>query len=384
MNTLYDILGVNPQADTDRVKLAYRKLARSYHPDLNPDPKAHERMAEINFAFEVLSDPVRRMEYDSKIGRESQSEPSRRTKKTGAVTLKVGPRLRDHGTAIYGISFFPDDSQFVSCSFDNELIWWDTRGCVRHRHKMEGGVVSNVQAVGKGFTVAAGCTDQSLACWRISGEKVRVWRNAPPSWIACVSPSPDGEWLATGSNDRGLRVFRVANGETHLEAHAHQDAVSAVAWSQDSRWLATGAADATVKLWDVKAQKEVHTFIHIRSAVTSMAFSPDNQWLAVAAVDLSIRIFSLRDRSLHKTFFGHEKPVESMAFHPAGWLLASAGREGSLGLWNVKQGIGHGRAEISHQPLRSVAFNRGGDKLAVGGLDKILRVCDVRLNRTPA
>ena len=71
LSTLYETLGVTPIALQDEVKNAYRKLAREYHPDINPDPKAHDRMAQINVAFEVLSDPVRRMEYDASIGNHS-------------------------------------------------------------------------------------------------------------------------------------------------------------------------------------------------------------------------------------------------------------------------------------------------------------------------
>ena len=53
----------------DMVRSAYRKLARAYHPDPNPEPEAHERMAQINAAFEVLADPSRRSDYDLSLGR---------------------------------------------------------------------------------------------------------------------------------------------------------------------------------------------------------------------------------------------------------------------------------------------------------------------------
>ena len=61
----YKILGVGKTATTEDVRKAYRKLARKYHPDLNPnDKEAHKKFQQINEANEVLSDPEKRKKYD--------------------------------------------------------------------------------------------------------------------------------------------------------------------------------------------------------------------------------------------------------------------------------------------------------------------------------
>lgn len=61
----YEILGVDRDIEGDEIKRAYRRLARTYHPDMNPGNKAaEERFKDINEAYEVLSDPDRRAQYD--------------------------------------------------------------------------------------------------------------------------------------------------------------------------------------------------------------------------------------------------------------------------------------------------------------------------------
>lgn len=61
----YSILGLSKNASADDIKKAYRKLARKYHPDLNPNnAEAHAKFQQINEANEVLSDPEKRKKYD--------------------------------------------------------------------------------------------------------------------------------------------------------------------------------------------------------------------------------------------------------------------------------------------------------------------------------
>lgn len=89
MQDYYKILGVPPDASVRRIKSAYRRLARQFHPDRNPgDTRAEERFKEIAAAYEVLSDKAKRHAYDlaagfSRVGSARQARQSAETHGSG-------------------------------------------------------------------------------------------------------------------------------------------------------------------------------------------------------------------------------------------------------------------------------------------------------------
>src|SRR5918997_2331368 len=65
MRDPYDILGVSRSASEADIKKAYRKLAKAYHPDRNKnDPKAKDKFAEVNTAYEIVGDATKRAQFD--------------------------------------------------------------------------------------------------------------------------------------------------------------------------------------------------------------------------------------------------------------------------------------------------------------------------------
>lgn len=72
----YDVLGISPTASADDVRTAFRRRAREHHPDTSKLPDSAKKMAEINRAWSVLSDPVKRFDYDRSLRAKSTTQQS--------------------------------------------------------------------------------------------------------------------------------------------------------------------------------------------------------------------------------------------------------------------------------------------------------------------
>ena len=115
----YKALGISSTASEADIKSAYRKLARKYHPDLNPDNKEAERkFKEINEANEVLSDPDKRKKYD-KYGKDWQhaDEIEKMQRSQGRSQGSSG---QPFGSENYSGEYSGDFSDFFGSMFGNE------------------------------------------------------------------------------------------------------------------------------------------------------------------------------------------------------------------------------------------------------------------------
>ena len=127
----YTVLGVDHKATENNIKTAYRKLARKYHPDLNPNDKdAHKKFQQINEANEVLSDPGNRKKYDA-YGKdwkhadqfEQQKQNQQQTNNFGgqAFSNDTGADYSNFFESIFGGGKHQNQSKFKGRDYNAEL-----------------------------------------------------------------------------------------------------------------------------------------------------------------------------------------------------------------------------------------------------------------------
>ncbi|HEV2582395.1 MAG TPA: DnaJ domain-containing protein [Ktedonobacteraceae bacterium] len=213
LDNYYAILGVPPDADSDTLKRAYRQLARRYHPDL-AGPEGALEMKRINRAYDVLSDPQKRLNYDTIIG--------------GAIDLRKGGITRPRPVPR---KFDPsDDIEFAGLSI------FSTKGPLRAGPKLHSqlGVISALSSVQyeAGLCIAAGSLDGKGLIWHPGAEIEPGKPQARESQHTMVSFAADGAFAV-----ESLRELRfsasggLVSGWGRSSLHVWQSHDGALLWS---------------------------------------------------------------------------------------------------------------------------------------------------------
>ena len=124
----YAILGIDHSATAEEIKKAYRKLARKWHPDTNPSPKAEHQFKLISQAYETLSDEDRRSEFNARQESARSSLPPK---------IRLGTEVIDFGTTKIGSDILPivvtiyNDGGDGSCRVMPDVgAFWSVEGSV--------------------------------------------------------------------------------------------------------------------------------------------------------------------------------------------------------------------------------------------------------------
>ena len=135
MNEYYRSLGVQPGATAEELKKAYRGLAKKYHPDLHPgDKEAEARFKEINEAYETLSDPQKRKEYDEKQRTTQGREPQKKSASSGRghrqAARSTFPKCRAALRNFSALTLRPEKSLTRRRYLEKRKIRWTPQTCL--------------------------------------------------------------------------------------------------------------------------------------------------------------------------------------------------------------------------------------------------------------
>ncbi|HET6996260.1 MAG TPA: J domain-containing protein [Chitinophagaceae bacterium] len=205
----YKVLGVDKSATEDDIKKAYRKLARKYHPDLNPnDKEAHKRFQQINEANEVLSDPEKRKKYDQ-YGKDWKH----------AEQFEQARQSQQHtpGGGQWGQAFTGDFEEGDFSDFFESLFGRSTRGSSRGRQTRFRG--QDVQAELQLNLTSTYRTHQQT--FTVNGKNIRITIPAGVENGQTIKIAGHGEPGSNGGPNGDLYItFHIAN-DTNFRKHGN-------------------------------------------------------------------------------------------------------------------------------------------------------------------
>jgi WD40 repeat protein len=218
----YTILEVNPDADEETLRVAYRRLAWRYHPDI-AGPEGLERMREINIAYQILSDPERRKEYDASISR--PQEDVQREALARARADRAGLRIVAAGPfSLYLRYTALDQTPVVAMALSADGAWW---------------------ALGQmdGRITVGSARDGTVAHVLVFGARDR------PGSLQSLRLSPRGALAVAWGFSLGTRVWSVADGRTlwNTALNAPSGAMDAVVYDNQP-YVRLATPDAPIAL----------------------------------------------------------------------------------------------------------------------------------------
>ena len=295
-------------------------------------------------------------------------------------------------SAVYAVSFSPDETTLASGLADGRIKLWDvaagTNIATLSDLELRPFGISSVVFSRDGKTLASGSRTQEIDLWDVetgfhlatleeNPARSKFLRHIP------VSFSPDGSILASGSydGDSTVKLWDVATRTWIATLTDHERWVESVAFSRDGRILASGAGDGVVILWDVATKENIASLKH-RAAVGSVAFSPDESTLAVGLPFGQIKLWDLATETNIATFEGQVSwttSLSSVSFSLDGRILAAAAGE-TVSLWDVEKG--NAKTLYGHNNVgNSMSFSWDGTTLASGSWDGTVKLWDVETGR---
>ncbi|MGH2682893.1 MAG: BTAD domain-containing putative transcriptional regulator [Actinomycetota bacterium] len=277
-----------------------------------------------------------------------------------------------HSTRIIQVEFTPDGSRLVTTSEDGTAKLADAgTGQVIRTFSGHTASVYSMNLNRDGSLLATRSKDNSVMVWNLaSGRRLQVLRHDSPLGVHF---HPDGVRLAVG--DGVARVWDVRSGDELLAVGSE---VVDVRFSPDGTRLATADGDGMVRVWDARTGALRLMLSGHTSSVEAVDFSPDGSVLASGSLDGTVRVWDAATGRELLVLSGQGGAVEHVTFSPDGRLVAGAGTSGTTKVWDITPA---GSRELvtldAHDsPVFALRYSPDGARLVTAGLDGRVRVWD--------
>lgn len=235
----YSVLGVTRDADDETIRLAYRRLARRYHPDI-AGTGSDELMRAINVAYDVLGDAERRRRYDASRGWRvpaAEAAPPPPSAKSRAGTLRFSGDLRQVAsldsrvaTPVVSVAASASGHAFATGALDGRITLWDahTREPLRSftfDARSPLGVLQDVRLSPDGSALVGWGFQMGVRVWQVGDERLL--------------------WSSALSGPSGAVDTQILTGPARLRL-ALPDAPAALSEDDPFRWVHAGRAGTSI------------------------------------------------------------------------------------------------------------------------------------------
>lgn len=348
MNDYYALLHLQPGCSAAEIRSAYRRLARRYHPDLNPSPDAARRMAALNEAYAVLGNPMRRRAYDLARGHASPvGRPGRRDDTVRGTTGGTG-EARHHTPTVTPTRYRSAGVPRPHGGRHSRRLRW-TLALVSVLLACAATLLTVLHGGGAAHAPPPPPSYPSTVASTAAQPLLTIWQPAESATL--LTFSPDAALLAAASRTGTITVWRTDTGEPVATLSGHSGAVQSLVFLAKGRLLVSISIDQTARLWDLAAGREVSRLRMPEEDGTalSLALSPSGELLAMAHATHVVAVWSLvsHQKIVRFPLPPDAGPVTALRFAPDASLLAATLAGGRTALFRLPP---VGEAEIGNTP----------------------------------